>query len=1663
MFLDAVFPAAGYIAMAIEAALRIHEEAPEPCPKPTAYALRNVSIKTALRLPEEDHGTEIIFSMELINTTSAALTSWASFSICSAVPSHVDSSDCKWTEHCTGMIKVELGSSHDKVDKIDTMRMDARAVDARSWYKTFATIGLGYGPTFQTITGIHVDPDMKLASAKIALNTTANIAQEDKSEYAIHPAALDGTFQLGLIACYGGRAEAATTAFVPVHFSRLYVKHGAYKECQDVSTAVALGELRGLRGAYVNRLQMLNSDGDVVLNVEKLRCISYTGEMHPGNRNVGSAFHAPFSRMVWKPDFRTLNSQSCHTLFPPPEENVKRLSSINKLNKLACVILADAYEKFVRSTAKAGPVPTPSGDIGHFFTWIKRSVEEPKSPEMEDAKRMNPQERCEMIDELYRESQGIVEARIARHLHDHMADILSEQRTGVDIMVHSDDGTNLLSALYQHGLFMTSAYPQLSRVLEGLSHANPHLRILEVGAGTGGATRVAMKALAGPNGIKRYRKYVFTDISPGFLAAAQSSIAEFRDISYSVLDIEADPEAQGHRPVYDVVLASQTLHATASISQTLENCRKLLKPQGKLVLVENTREDSMIVGLILGTLTGYWHGIPDGRVNSPFMDLETWDKALKETGFSGAELVLDDYPRPNNITTTLVSAFVGSEDKRQNDESGKVMGGVEVHILRSSEAHPPLLNTLFQQLKQRNVSPKSGLLDQARSTIPSGAHVVVFLDNEEGFLLDSKGRYLAIFQHLVRTAATLVCLTSCSYLKGRNPEGALIPGLMRTIGTENPAGRFISIDISDENFEASTYDSQDLARCIVEKILPSTSEFKDDEEESQSPQRSDREYVWQDGCLWVSRAIPDDTLQPYAEIASRSNEREVERISLQPLVAGKPVRAAFSTPGILSSLYFRPYTELLAPIPPDHIDVKVVGVGINWKDLAVSSGRFDADNLSSEYAGIVTAVGADAAGTFRVGDRVYGMGRGHFGNYTRVPIAFAQKLDAQDDLIEVATMPLVYMTAIYAFDHIARLQRGHRVLIQSATGGLGLAAIQLAQAKGAEVFAMVGSFEKLEFLTREMKIPKSHVVEVHLGDSASDIDKRLLRMTPNERGFDVILGTGRGDVLHASLQALAPLGHYVDVGRTDVQDSKALLMDVFDKGASFSSFDLSHVLKVNPRLGSELMQGVHRYYRDGLIEPINPFTATDVSKLDQVLLKFSKGTHIGKLVVTFQDPQTLVKMLPAPSRPRVQFDPAASYIVVGGLGGLGRSIMRWMCERGARNLVVLSRRGIEANSSAAQNLVETLGGRGVNIQTVVCDISDRPEVTRIIESLSFDSSNAPLKGIVHAAVSYLDISFEKLSVSRWRDSLAAKVQGTKNLHEATLSVQAPLEFFVMITSLESIYALATQSAYTAANAFQDAFARYRRRLDLPATSISFGFVKGIGELGQDSITVDMFVRNKAVTLTEGEFLARLEPAFLGGDGDAWFGQADDPLSASNILTCLDPRAMATKEQDEETAARDMGLARPPSGAVPRWYGDVRVSHIMRAFEDARRDQRTGNAPAAGHEGDNSNTSSAGRIRWEFDAATAPGASEERSKTTAFVTNAISASMAELLFIDASNVNPVRAVADHGVDSLIAAELRNWFHQALGANISMQDLLDSKMSIAALAGGIVDAALSKGSV
>lgn len=339
------------------------------------------------------------------------------------------------------------------------------------------------------------------------------------------------------------------------------------------------------------------------------------------------------------------------------------------------------------------------------------------------------------------------------------------------------------NAVFRASQDKTGAFPQLSNIFDLMGHANPHLRILQLRASNDlGASQIVLKTLVGSNGIKRYREYLMTDISQDLLTPSRS---EFRDINYSVLDIEKHPLEQGFQPIYDIVLSVNAVPASPSMQKALENCEKLLRPGGKLVLLEPTERD--------------------------------WDEAMLKAGFkSGAELVVNEH----NFTLIM-----GTRHDTEMQPRGR---SPVVHLLHDAKGAPALLNHLAQEFERRGLSTKATRFDDACDVLLPNSRVVAFLDGEK-LLLSADQHRIGLFQHLAATATSMIWLTSCGTVKGRNPDGAFVSGLLRTLGSENPAGHFFSVDIDAKDFQLSDEELRELAHCLVEKELALDPESGDNE------------------------------------------------------------------------------------------------------------------------------------------------------------------------------------------------------------------------------------------------------------------------------------------------------------------------------------------------------------------------------------------------------------------------------------------------------------------------------------------------------------------------------------------------------------------------------------------------------------------------------------------------------------------------------------------------------------------------------------------------------------------------------------------------------------------------------------------------------------------
>ncbi|BCS13671.1 polyketide synthase [Aspergillus luchuensis] len=249
--------------------------------------------------------------------------------------------------------------------------------------------------------------------------------------------------------------------------------------------------------------------------------------------------------------------------------------------------------------------------------------------------------------------------------------------------------------------------------------------------------------------------------------------------------------------------------------------------------------------------------------------------------------------------------------------------------------------------------------------------------------------------------------------------------------------------------------------------------------------------------------------------------------------------------------------------------------------------------------------------------------------------------------------------------------------------------------------------------------------------------------------------------------------------------------------------------------------------------------------------------------------------------------------------------------------------------------------------------------------------------------------------------------------------------------------------YLAANNYLDYFGRYRRRLGLPATTVALGFINDLGPLTNDPVTVKLFARDKGQSLTGAQVVGMLEPAFVNNHPNAeWLGHNDDPLSASHIVTGIDPAVLAKMARSSSAS-----LASSPTS---RWHQDPRVSLMLRAVEDA--------SSLSNSDTNDSDTSRTAQYKRQLKAGGKGSKEGAETQTIELVTEAIRANVASLLFVDVGSVNPEKTVAEHGIDSLMAAEFRNWLQGAFGKGVSMLELMDAKMTLRRLARSVVEGTL-----
>ncbi|MDE2940680.1 MAG: SDR family NAD(P)-dependent oxidoreductase [Chloroflexota bacterium] len=994
-----------------------------------------------------------------------------------------------------------------------------------------------------------------------------------------------------------------------------------------------------------------------------------------------------------------------------------------------------------------------------------------------------------------RYSHGLTEIGLFRRSAAALVDVLRGGQDPLTLLFSSGEPT--AADLYLKAPVARAANGLLADTVRALLANLPddrRLRVLEVGAGTGSATASVLPEL--PEG--RF-DYTYTDISAGFFAEAEERFGN-EGIEYRPLDIEKDPVSQGFNAHgYDLIIASNVLHATQYLGETLGHCRDLLAPSGQLVALENLRGLGWM-DLTFGQLDGWWRFADSYRPHHALATPAIWRQALTASGFEDAQVLgVDDLVPYESLDKGVIVAqgpalvkeaqglwvILGDRNGVAGELAAELATRNQTVLLAGAEESAAGTEDIRAQgVREVAISPANrddwrSLLRELPGDVPFSG--VVHLQSLEGHgnwstaaELDEDVSHagesaLALVQGLLDTDAApekgvWFVTRGAQVLERENSgelSGSILWGLGKAVALEAPHLRPHMLDLDP--------DSATSASGLASELL-----YPDDE----------NHIAYRLGRRQAARLVR------FAAVAEESGRLDLPEETEWVLAPNR------------DGIFDLPEVKLLPaqPLEPREVRVAVEAAGINFWDVFRSLGFIEEGDLGRELCGYVMAVGSQVS-SVSVGDHVVGLGFG----------AFAPEMVTHEELVApapedipvsgLATIPSAFVSAELSY-RMSGLKAGDRVLIHAGAGGVGLAAIQLAQAAGAEVYATASAPKQAYLRTLGVK---------HIFDSRQTRFGEEILDATGDAGVDVVLNslTSEG-FIDASLACLARGGRFVELARRDIlshEEMAAVRPDV-----SYSILELDVLKKTEPETVGVVLREIMQRVAQGELEPL-VHSRWPMAQAGAALSFMRSARHIGKIVLT--------------NHPLVQgrLREDRSYLVTGGLGGIGCAVAGWLADHGAGTIVLNGRRSPDPEAVTA---IEELRQKGVSVEIELADVTDTAAIDAMLKRI--DANLPPLAGVIHSVGVLSDAALTNQEWGSFQQVLRPKITGAWHLHRATM--HRDLDLFVLFSSRVGVMGNPGQANHAAANAFLDQLAGHRRALGLPGQAIAWGAWSEIGEAAE---------------------------------------------------------------------------------------------------------------------------------------------------------------------------------------------------------------------------------------
>ena len=1224
-----------------------------------------------------------------------------------------------------------------------------------------------------------IDASLDPATDRAVVRLTLPDAAPSDDGFLLHPVRFDGALQglIALLAQGDGPLGRDGAGMVPSHIGRLLVQRGA---APPVLAEIAI--LRRGSRSVVADIVLRDAVGTVVAR-------AWDCWMQRVSLGHGTAAQTPIFRFDLLPAFdsaaRTQDDllPALRAALPPASEAINEAAELLR----GCVLSA----AFAAFAAEPGSILRPRAAYAQALLaelalsqlavpvadgW--RLLHDAPLPDASEIWRVVYADRPDLAPELAWIAEAI--DRLPAVLRNSLAD---ENRAADPVMLPPEaETTRRMAAELAHAAAaFAAAWP-----------AERPLRVLDLGSRGDLLTALAASG----------RRVLHVGVHPPGEAGERASHAG--GFAVETTSLAWDPTLEGAKlPEADLVvgLAAQLRFGAA----LLPALRGSLAQGGTLLLAEPA---AGTVWNFVGGQSPSWWDQHDAK-NAALMDSEAWGRLLHAHGFLDADLrALPDMPLPAAILSARmpVPAPLAASQAAAPARPALLLG-----------RHGTLRSALHAALKARGVACE--LLDYATPADPEqvrGRDVIVLppapLGISNGGLADVLATFCTLAQLCADRAESLVLITEGghqSVIGPHHPPAAACFGMARVLANEFAPLRLRRLDISPGLEPALA------AKRLAHELLDAT-----------------------DG---------------ESEVVLTGSARLVPRLrrGLPAEDGNRPGRLVIRQPGQLGTLAWEPMpaddAPLDAPLGDGELRIKVDAAGLNFRDVMWAQGLLPEDVLMHGFAG--ATLGMEAAGRveavgpgvgFAVGDRVFGF----------VPGAFASRVVVRDDAVtalpeeltaeQAATVPVTFMTAVYALETCARLAPGERVLIHGGAGGVGLAAIQVAKAAGARIAASAGSRAKRAFLHQLG-------VDVVLDSRDLGFADALRQIWPD--GVDVVLNSLAGAFMDRSLGLVRPFGRFVELGKRDYVENRRAALRPMRQNVTYFAVDVDQLPLARPDLAQRLLSEISARMAAGTLQPL-PATVFGHADVETGFRMLQGSTHIGKIVI--RPPQG-----PAASATIPALASNGTVVVVGGMQGFGLQAARKLAELGVRHLALISRRG-----GATEGAMEALAGLaalGAEARVYACDATDANALAATLAAIRAQgekSERQPIVGVLHAAAVLDDGAAASLTAARFAPVLAAKLAIAENLDRLTAS--DPLTMFLMFSSATTALGNPGQANYVAANAALESLAQRRRAAGRPALAIGWGPIEDVGMLARDAATADTLRRRLGVdAMTAADALAGL--------------------------------------------------------------------------------------------------------------------------------------------------------------------------------------------------------------